>query len=162
MSSPAHAPGSVEASQALMFRYTHGMCDVLALALRRRHGLNLGLVSILKPDDEDGEIYETPIHAFAYLHKHTGWVVDAWGVRLLEEMLMDLEIDPVADRDRFVCRAATEADVREAFAIDEIPEEQILRAIADLDQLNLVQLDEERQAAIPPTRAVLMALEFSL
>lgn len=159
MSSPAHAAApSIEASQNLVMRYTHGMCDVLALALKRRHGLELGLVGLLKFDEDEGETYELPLHAFAYLHRRPGWVVDAWGVRLVEEMLMDLEIDPT--REDHFCRLASEAEVRGAFTCEEIPEEQILHAIADLDVLQLVQLEDERVAALPPTRAILMALEF--
>ena len=116
-------------------RYALGRCDALALCLADIYGLKTGL-AYAEERDSEGETWIVPFHAFVYLDEQTIW--DIRGVRSALEMLGERGFN---DRLDSYHKAASEADVREAFTTDdEGLDEMILEARRDIERLGWADL----------------------
>lgn len=100
----------------------------LAIALHQQFGHELGLARSNSDVAGGGSL-----RAFVYLNRDAGWIADAHGVRLIEELLMDLGDDPFApERCSVSHRPASEADIREAFGREMVSEAAIRHALHTL------------------------------
>lgn len=135
-------------------RYCTGMCDVLAIALHRRHGLELGLAGVELIDDGDDEAYEGATHAFAYVDRRAGLIADARGVRHLSQMMAEIRADPMGMGSwtgRTWARSSSLQEVSEAFTCEELDEDAIEQALQDLTALGLETLAPAMSEAGSPS-----------